>query len=53
MTIYTIGSVVFPNVYLRMDGQGVTQLTASGGGTVNCQFGADSFERFYIFPIFD
>jgi hypothetical protein len=28
----------FPGVYLRMDGNGVTQSTANGGGVVNCQY---------------
>jgi pregnancy-associated plasma protein-A len=45
-----IGSVQFPNVYLRMDGRGVTQFAASGGGTVNCQFGVGDWEKFRLCP---
>lgn len=39
--IYTIGSVQFPNVLLRMDGTGLTQPSPPGGGIVNCQSIAD------------
>ncbi|GIG68811.1 papain-like cysteine protease family protein [Phytomonospora endophytica] len=45
----TIRSTAFANVYLRLDGSGVTSVTASGGGTVNCQFSAGSpgpYEKF-------
>lgn len=42
-----IGSVVFPNVYLRMDGKGVTSFNSSPG-TVNCQFGAFEWEHFRL-----
>ena len=41
-----IASVQFPGVYLRMDGTGVTAPTASGGGTVNCRYGAGAWETF-------
>jgi hypothetical protein len=42
-------SVAFPHVYLRMDGTGVTSLTSSGGGTVNCQYGgAGAYEKFRV-----
>ncbi|MEU8185853.1 fascin domain-containing protein [Micromonospora carbonacea] len=44
----TILSTFFPNVYLRMDGAGVTTFTGSGGGTVNCQFGAGPLEKFRL-----
>ena len=50
---YSIESAVFPNVYLRMDGQGVTSFIGSGGGTVNCQFGAGPWERFRITSVID
>jgi hypothetical protein len=43
-----IASVQFPGVYLRMDGTGVTAPTASGGGTVNCQYGASAWETFRL-----
>ena len=46
--IYTIQSVAFPGVYLRMDGSGLTGYTDSGGGVVNCQFGVTSYEKFRI-----
>ena len=45
---YSIESVKFPGVYLRMDGNGVTAFVGSGGGTVNCQFGAQSHEKFKL-----
>jgi len=47
---YSFESAAFPNVYLRMDGSGVTAQTVSGGGTVNCQFNANggAYERFKL-----
>ena len=50
---YTIESVQFPNVFLRMDGNGVTSTTGPGGGTVNCQYGAFAWEKYRIAPDFD
>lgn len=44
---YNIESAAFPNVYLRMDGNN-PEGKEEGFGTVNCQFGAASYERFYI-----
>lgn len=41
-------SAAFPNVYLRLDGSGVTAGTDSGGGTVNCQVGVGSTEKFVL-----
>jgi hypothetical protein len=38
----------FPNVYVRMDGTGVTSYTAPGGGKVNCQFGGGPYETFKL-----
>jgi phospholipase C len=43
--IAAIESVQFPGVFLRMDGSNLTRFDPSGGGTVNCQFGAQGFER--------
>jgi len=43
-----IESANFPGVFLRMDGSGVTAPVGPGGGKVNCQFGARSWERFYL-----
>jgi hypothetical protein len=46
----TIGSVRFPNVFLRLDGSGITARTDSGGGHANCQFTAASYEKFRLVP---
>ncbi|AMQ00851.1 hypothetical protein AY601_3999 [Pedobacter cryoconitis] len=46
----TIKSISFNNVFLRMSGLGLTQARASGGGVVNCQYGATVFEKFYFVP---
>jgi phospholipase C len=48
MAFVVISSVQFPGVYLRMDGTGVTGAAATGGGTVNCQYGASAWETFHI-----
>jgi len=48
MTYVVISSVQFPGVCLRMDGTGVTAFTVSGGGTVNCQYGASAWDTFRI-----
>src|SRR5437868_4236332 len=45
-----IASVQFPNVYLRVDGAGVTAHTGSGGVIVNCQFGIGPNEKFLFQP---
>lgn len=50
-TSITIRSTAFPNVYLRMDGTGVTTATDAGSGKVNCQFSAGapgSYEKFRL-----
>ncbi|MCR1771051.1 Non-hemolytic phospholipase C [Burkholderia glumae] len=44
----TIESMQFPGVFLRLDGNGVTQPAGSGAGIVNCQFGAGPWEQFYF-----
>jgi hypothetical protein len=41
-------SNAFPNVYLRLDGGGVTATSGTGGGTVNCQIGAGATEKFVL-----
>lgn len=43
-------STLTPNVYLRMNGTGVTAPTDNGGGTVNCQFNANGgiHEKFVL-----
>jgi len=48
--IAAIRSAQFPNAYLRMDGTGVTGFVGPGAGTVNCQFGAGSWEKFLFVP---
>ena len=42
----TVESAEFSNVYLRLDGTGMTSPVDEGGGKVNCQFGAGPWERF-------
>ncbi len=44
---YTIESIAFPGVYLRMDGRGVNESNPIGG-VVNCQLGAGPWEKFKI-----
>jgi len=41
-------SNAFPNTFLRLDGQGVTQYQPNGAGKVNAQFTAGAWERFNI-----
>lgn len=36
------------DIFLRMDARGVDRTVPHGGGVVNCQFGANSFEKFTI-----
>ena len=48
--VVTIQSVQFPNVFLRLDGNGVTHSARSGVGTVNCQFGVGPWEKFILRP---
>ncbi|KAJ6038305.1 uncharacterized protein N7446_005115 [Penicillium canescens] len=45
---FSIYSSQFKNVYLRLDGRGVTpgQGYPSGAGKVNCQNGSESWEKF-------
>lgn len=49
-TPITIQSTFFPNIYLRMDGTGVTSFTDSGGGTVNCQYGTGPWTGYKVRP---
>ena len=44
---YTIESAAFPNVYLRMDGNNPSG-KEDDFGTVNCQYGAGSCEKFNL-----
>lgn len=43
----SLASVQYPNVYLRLDGNGVSE-TTDNGGTVNCQFGVGPYEKFRL-----
>ena len=43
-----IESAQWNNVYIRLDGTGMNKFQGSGGGTVNCQYGARSYETFYL-----
>ncbi|GAB2664978.1 papain-like cysteine protease family protein [Nocardia goodfellowii] len=47
---FSLESIAFPKVYLRLNGTGLTALTDGGGGTVNAQFGADggTHEKFVL-----
>ena len=49
--IYSLASVPFKNVYLRMDGQEVKSFKDEGSGIVNCQFGSHPWEKFIIHPV--
>ncbi|SMO67776.1 fascin domain-containing protein [Gracilimonas mengyeensis] len=44
---YTIESIAFPGVFLRMDGRNVSEANPTGG-VVNCQFGAGPWEKFKL-----
>jgi hypothetical protein len=46
----TIGSTTFPNVFLRLDGSGITRSLDPGGGRANCQFSAGPYEKFRLVP---
>ncbi|MBW8804287.1 MAG: hypothetical protein JF587_10590 [Catenulisporales bacterium] len=47
-TPITILSAFYPNIYLRMDGTGVTAGMGSGGGRVNCEYGVDAMAKFRV-----
>ncbi|GGS30573.1 hypothetical protein AB0E75_08780 [Streptomyces griseoviridis] len=49
-TPVTIRSTFFQNIYLRMDGTGVTSATDNGGGTVNCQYGPGPWTAYKVRP---
>jgi len=44
----TIGSAAFKNIFLRLDGTGVTQPTGPGGGVANAQFGPGPMQQFRL-----
>lgn len=43
---FTIESVQYPGVFLRMDGSGIKRMSDNGEGHINCQFGAYAWEHF-------
>ena len=45
---HTISDYSNGDVYLRMDGSGVSEPMPDGGGVVNCQVGAGPWEQFNI-----
>lgn len=45
---FTIESVKYPGIFLRMDGSNIRSFAGSGAGIVNCQFGAREWERFKL-----
>ena len=51
---YSFRNVQFPHCYIRLDGNGVTSHSDSGGGTVNCQYYVDptapasKWESFFV-----
>jgi phospholipase C len=44
---FAFESIAFPGVFMRMDGRNVPS-TGAGGGTVNCQFGVDAWEKYLL-----
>ncbi|EDR01504.1 uncharacterized protein LACBIDRAFT_291363 [Laccaria bicolor S238N-H82] len=48
MVLVAIESVASPNHYVRLDGQGVTSFTGSGGGTVNTQTFIGTYETYTL-----
>jgi phospholipase C len=46
----SIASTAFPNVFLRLDGSGLTRPVAPGGGVANCQYTAGPYEKFLMTP---
>ncbi|WP_331768169.1 hypothetical protein [Embleya sp. NBC_00896] len=46
----TIRSTFFQNIFLRMDGTGVTAFADNGGGKVNCQYGTGPWTTFKVHP---
>jgi len=44
----TIGSAAFKNIFLRLDGTGVTQPIGPGGGVANAQFGPGPMQQFRL-----
>jgi tyrosinase len=45
-----LASAAFPNVYLRMDGRGMSGYTDPGGGFVNCQGSVGPWEKYHLVP---
>ena len=49
--IYSVASVPFKDVYLRMDGEDVKSFNDNGSGVVNCQYGSHPYEKYIIHPV--
>lgn len=45
---FTLESVAYPGVFLRMDGNNVHSFAGAGAGRVNCQYGAAEWEHFKL-----
>jgi len=45
---FTIESVQYPGVFLRMDGREAKSFEPAGSGIVNCQYGTSAWERFNV-----
>ena len=43
-----IQSANFSDVFIRLDGRGMSHFDGNGGGLVNCQYTAGTFESFYL-----
>ena len=43
-----IQSASFSDIFIRLDGRGMSHFDRNGGGLVNCQYTAGTFERFYL-----
>ena len=44
----SFGATAFPNVFLRLDGAGVTKPADNGGGKANAQYTAGPYEKFRL-----
>jgi|tagenome__1003787_1003787.scaffolds.fasta_scaffold20899558_1 hypothetical protein len=48
--LFGVAHPMNPGVFLRMDGQGITEFNDAGAGTVNCQVRAGAWESFRFEP---
>ena len=47
---FTLRSTYFDKLYLRMDASSFAEASSSGGGTVNCQYTANDWEKLQFVP---